>query len=175
MVELELEKTFLLKRLPEGLRTCKFEVIRDSFIPVDAEHPVIRLRQRGKHYEITKKEPINAADATRQQEHTIKLTAREFEVLHTVPGQRFAKRRYYCKINGFAAEVDVFLEDLEGLALVDFEFTSEAEMERFVMPDICLADVSQEKTFAGGMLAGKTYADIKLMLDAYGYERLVMS
>jgi adenylate cyclase len=175
MVEIELEKTYLLKRLPENLADCRFEIIRDSFIPADSDHPVIRLRQRGGRYEITKKEPIDGIDSTRQEEHTIKLSQREFEVLDTVPGQRFAKRRYYCTIDGFAAEVDVYFEDLEGLALVDFEFKTDEELERFVMPDICLADVSQERTFAGGMLAGKKYVDIQSALEQHGYSPLELA
>lgn len=169
MTELELEKTYLLQRLPDGIEKCQFEEIYDSFIPIDSDHPVIRLRHRGDRYEITKKVPAANGDASQQTEDTIKLTKTEFDALNVVPGLTFRKRRYYCTINGFAAEVDVYLDKLEGLALVDFEFQTETELNAFVMPGICLVDVTQDKTFAGGMLAGKSYADLTSALGGHNY------
>lgn len=39
------------------------------------------------------------------------------------------------------------------------------------MPDFCLADVTQEKFTAGGILAGKKYSDIEAELEKYGYKK----
>lgn len=172
MVELELEKTFLLARIPEDLAHAKSEIIRDAFIPASVVHPITRIRQRGERYEITKKEPIEAKDSSRQEEHTIKLTPEEFRALNTTQAKRFAKRRFYCTIGGYKAEVDFYFEDLKGLAIIDFEFETEEAMAAFVAPDICLADVTQEEIFAGGMLAGKTYQDLKPTLDRFHYKPL---
>lgn len=172
MVELELEKTYLLKRLPTELASCKSEIISDAYIPAASTHPNIRLRQRGDRYELTKKEPNDGVDSTRMTEHTIRLTTDEAAAFAKVDTKRFTKRRYYCTIESHSAEVDVYLEALQGLAFVDFEFDSEVAMSAFTPPDICLADVSQEAIFAGGMLAGKTYADLAPTLKKYNYQPL---
>jgi hypothetical protein len=71
--------------------------------------------------------------------------------------------------------IDLFLDGLEGLALVDFEFDSIEEKERFLIPDLCLADVTQEESIAGGFLAGKRYADIESFLEKYGYEMITIN
>jgi len=172
MVELEREKTYLLKSLPEGLANCQSEILSDAYIPTSAEHPVLRLRRRGDRYEMTKKEPVSGTDSSRQNEHTIKLTADEAAAFDIVEAKRFTKRRYYCTVEGHAAELDVYLEALAGLVVIDFEFKSDEELEAFAMPDICLADVTQDEAFAGGILAGKKYADLTEALQKYNYEPL---
>jgi adenylate cyclase len=141
-------------------------------VPADAKHPVLRLRRRGDRYELTKKEPVDGVDSTRQNEHTIKLSPEEAVAFDAVKAKRFIKRRYYCQVDGHDAELDLYEGDLAGLAVIDFEFKTDADMAAFQMPDICLADVSQEEALAGGILAGKTYADLAAILDAYQYKPL---
>ena len=75
-------------------------------------------------------------------------------------------------INGAPAEVDVFTEDLAGLVLIDFEFSTEAEKDDFTPPSIALADVTQEDFIAGGLLAGKTYDTITPELARFCYKKL---
>lgn len=172
MVELEREKTYLLKSLPEGFAECRSEIISDAFVPTTAEHPVLRLRRRGDRYELTKKEPVSGTDSSRQNEHTIKLTPEEAAAFDAVKAKRFTKRRYYCTVDGQPAELDLYMEDLAGLAVIDFEFDSDEAMDAFKMPEICLADVTQEAAFAGGVLAGKSYADLSVALEKYNYQPL---
>lgn len=172
MTEIELELTYLAKSLPAGLERCPSTVIVDVYYPDAEAHPRLRARQRGDHYEITKKIIVSGTDSSHQVEHTIELTRDEFEALTKEPGRRVAKRRYLYDYQGRTAEVDVFEGDLAGLVEVDFEFTNRDDQLAFQMPDFCLADVTQEAFAAGGMLAGKTYADIQPELDRYGYKPL---
>jgi len=51
----EIEKTYLVKYLPEGLVTCKHKEIYDIYLPKDSSHPALRIRKNGDQYEITKK------------------------------------------------------------------------------------------------------------------------
>lgn len=166
---IELERTFLARELPKGLSTRAAERMIDIYVPASAPHPHLRLRQKGDRYEITKKEPIDGKDSSRQTEQTIPLTAAEFDALRQVAGKVVVKDRYQMTIDGYAAEVDVFQEDLVGLVLLDFEFANELAMEEFIPPECCLADVTQEAFIAGGILAGKCYADLEAKLDEYGY------
>ncbi|MDD5626257.1 MAG: hypothetical protein PHG83_03765 [Patescibacteria group bacterium] len=171
-MEIELERTFLLKKIPEKLKDCKFIEILDIYIPQSAEHPVLRLRKKGNVFEMTKKFPKINNDASEQEEHTIVLSEEEFIALSKLDGKKFRKFRYYYPIGDMTAEIDIYLDDLEGLALADFEFKSIKERNIFAMPDFCLADVIQEKVLAGGMLAGKKYSDIESTLNKYNYRKI---
>ncbi len=169
---IELERTFLAKELPKGLKDCGHREIIDLYIPAGAEHPVLRIRKNCEKMEMTKKMPVKGNDSSEQLEQTIILSKEEFNALSALEAKRTAKDRYYFDYNGRTAEIDVFKEALAGLVLVDFEFEKIEEKNSFQTPDFCLADVTQEKAFAGGMLCGKNYADIEPKLKQYNYKKL---
>ena len=170
MHTVELERTFLAKRIPD-LTGCRKKEIIDIYIPKTAVHPVIRIRKNGNTFEITKKEPVDG-DCSKQTEKTIPLTPEEFEALSRIDGKKLHKIRHLLDWNNRTAEVDVYQDPLAGLVLVDFEFRTEEERDRFVPPDFCLADITQEEQVAGGMLCGKSYEDIAPWLEKFGYKKL---
>lgn len=174
-MEIELERTFLLKYKPENLKESPSCEILDIYFSKEDRHPALRLRSRdGKKFEITKKIDVNKDDATEKEEHTIILSDKEFFALEKAEGKKLRKIRYYYEVSpGRKAEIDIFLDDLIGLGLVDFEFKTREEKEKFSAPDFCLAEVSQDEWLAGGMLAGKKYFDIEKYLDKYNYKNLV--
>lgn len=171
-MQIEFEKTFLLKNIPTGLENCESIEIIDIYLPESARHPILRIRKRGEVFEITKKSPIKSNDSSEQAEQTISLTKEEFDDLSGIKGKRLRKRRYFYPFEGVKAELDIYLDDLEGLCLIDFEFSSKQEKENFKMPDFCLADVTQSENLAGGILAGKKYSDIEQELNKYNYKKL---
>lgn len=170
----EFELTYLVKMLPAEVKSAPCQDILDIYIPAVAEHPTLRIRQNGQKWEITKKEPIHGQDSSHQLETTIPLTADEFQELNSLTGKRIHKTRYFYNENGVNYEIDVFHGALEGLVLADVEFNSLAEKASFVPPDWCLAEVTQEKFIAGGMLCGKSYADIEDSLKSFGYKKLLI-
>lgn len=171
--ELELELTFLAKKIPKEIDGSKPTRIMDIYIPDTPNRSYLRLRQKGSKFEITKKAPINNGDASAQIEQTIALTEKEFIALSISSQKRVVKDRYEVTINGKSAEVDIFVDQLKGLVLIDFEFSTEKEKDNFIAPDnIVLSDVTQEDFIAGGLLAGKTYNDISLELDRFNYSKL---
>lgn len=169
--ELELEKTYLLAKIPSGLKNCKFIEIIDIYIPASKAHPNMRIRKKGEKIELTKKVPINN-DASKQTEHTIPLSEEEFKALLVVPGKKVRKLRYYYPINNQTAEIDVFQDELSGLVLADFEFTNPEAKENFEAPDFCLVEITQEEFIAGGYLAEKSYKDIESNLNKFNYKKL---
>lgn len=171
-VELEREKTYLVSKLPADLSLNNSALLRDIYIPEGVGHARLRLRQKGDSYEMTKKIPVIDGDSSRQTEHTIPLTREEFEALATSSQKSLQKRRYFTKINGYDAEVDIYEDKLAGLVVVDFEFATEEDFLAFVRPVEMLADVTQDEVVGGGFLAGKSYEDIEARLRAYGYERI---
>lgn len=134
MIEIELEKTYLAKKLPKGLESFPHKEMVDMYIPSQAEHPVLRIRKKGDKYEITKKQPISGGDSSEQEEHTIKLTKEEYNSLCAVNSKKVQKIRYDYEYQNLKAEIDVFKGDLSGLVLVDFEFTNQKEKNAFNDP-----------------------------------------
>jgi CYTH domain-containing protein len=173
MQELELEKTYLARYLPDGISDCEHKELLDIYIPESSVHPVLRIRRKGSKYEITKKTPLANQDASQHMEHTISLDDAEFKALATVVGKRIRKIRYQYSYQGRTAEIDVFQDDLAGLVLVDFEFSTVEDMRQFQMPDFCLVDVTEEEFVAGGMLCGKKYSDIAGRLAGFKYVKIL--
>jgi CYTH domain-containing protein len=166
---IELERTFLIKEIPERLKDSEFKEIIDVYYPKHQEHPVIRLRKSGDKFVLTKKEPLGD-DKSEQKEQNIILTEDEFNEFLKLEGKKVHKRRYLYEYNGRIAEVDVFQNDLKGLIVVDFEFDTPEEKSLFQMPEFCLCDVTQEEFIAGGKICGKTYEDVRERLEEFGYE-----
>ncbi len=169
----EIELTYLAKELPPDIKNSPHKEILDIYMPNASGHSTLRIRKAGEKYEITKKEPIRGNDSSHQLESTISLTAEEFRELSRLEGLRVKKKRYYYQENGTNYEVDIFQDGLSGLVLVDVEFDSLEKKGNFMPPEWCLAEVTQEKFIAGGMLCGKIkYADIEPQLRKFGYKKI---
>ena len=170
---IELERTYLAKTIPD-LTNCKSKEIIDIYIPLEENHPKIRIRKNGDKYEVTKKQPIEGKDSTELEEQTIILTKEEFDFISNLNGKKIHKIRYYYNHNGNMAEIDVFQDKLKGLILVDFEFNTNEEKNSFTIPDFCLIEITQEDFIAGGMICGKSYEDIEENLNKFNYKKLLL-
>jgi CYTH domain-containing protein len=169
----EFELTYLVKYLPEDFSgEHESKEILDIYIPATSEHALLRLRKRGEIYEMTKKVLASGTDSSHQIEYTVPLSEVEFDALATVEGKKVHKIRHYYKEDDLVFEIDVFQDALEGLILVDVEFSSNDAKSKFVPPDWFGSDVTQEKFVAGGVLCGKTYRDIEQELIKHAYERI---
>lgn len=169
---IELERTYLAKRLP-NLVSCKRTEILDIYLPSHFDKPKIRIRKNGDHYEIAKKYMATENDYTKFIEEAFAITEGEFWALEKeLNGKRVHKMRYYLCSGGRTAEFDIFIGELKGLVLIDFKFSREEELYSFKMPSFCLADVTEDEFFSGGVLCGKSYKDIEKKLAAHNYKRL---
>lgn len=173
MQSIELELTYLVKSLPQDLAVFPHLKMLDVYIPASADHPVLRLRQAGERFEITKKLMAAGNDSSHMIEQTIQLDKQEFLAL-SEHGKRVEKTRYRYPYEGREVEFDIFGGELAGLVIADIEFEDREDQLSFAMPAFCLADVTQEAFVAGGVLAGKRYGDIEPMLNKYGYKALSM-
>jgi CYTH domain-containing protein len=170
---IELELTYLAKTLPVNLKGCPSKKIIDLYVDNGTDHSDLRIRQNADTYELTRKVPAEGTDSSKQLETTIVLNSKEFESFSETKSRKVEKTRYFFDHDEITAEFDVFEGDLEGLVVIDFEFDTEEEKDSFKMPEFCLADVTQEKFIAGGVLAGKSYSDIQKRLEDFGYKLLV--
>lgn len=170
--ELEIEKTYLAKYLPDNLYNCKYVDIEDIYIPKSARHAYLRIRKTSvPSYTITKKEKIDKRSASSHIEHSIEITEEEYNSFKALEGSVVKKRRYFYPYKEHVAEFDIYFSELEGLVLVDFEFMNKGEYMLFEMPDFCLADVTEEEFFAGGVICRSSYASLEKVLIKYNYQR----
>lgn len=172
-MEIELEKTYLVKAIPNLSDFDFSSEMKDVYIPKDSDHPQIRLRRQGTKLFLTKKIPSASGEGF--EEYTIPLSENEYSVFEQVEGRVLAKIRYNKVFSpGVTCHLDVYKENLQGLVIMDFEFTSEKDLRNFTPPDYCLVEVPKKGPLAGGLLAGKSFSDLESWLtQEYHYTKLV--
>lgn len=171
--EIELELTYLAKAIPEEIKGLAPQQMEDTYFPEDpAVHAQLRVRRKDSTYVVTKKVPAVEGDASVQIETSIPITRVEFESIASGSKRKIMKDRYVTQINGYDAEVDVFKGALEGLVLIDFEFTSVEAKNNFIPPGLCGVEVTNEHIFAAGELSSFGYQNIAATLENFGYTRL---
>lgn len=160
---LEIEKSFLVKKIPANLSSYKSIRIKQGYISTTISP--LRIRQKGDKFEITKKIPLKNGDFSQVEEINIPLTKLEFDKLWNLAEKYLEKTRYLIPLkNNLVAELDIFEGKLKGLAFVEVEFSSENEMDLFKQPDWFGKDVTQENFSANAFLADKTFFDIQQFL-----------
>ncbi len=166
---IEKEKSYLLKYLPKDLDISSGKEVIDLYIPVESEHPILRIRKKGENIEITKKyypDPTRMEEAIEQ---TIPLTASEYKTLSGVESKRLSKMRFKYSYKGLTIVIDVFRDNLAGLVLAEIEYENESDLTGIELPDFFLAPVKGDDNFGGGKLAGKTILDLEQVLSRYSY------
>jgi adenylate cyclase len=172
--EIEIEKTYLAKFLPNNLVKCKSKEMLDIYIPKESKHAKLRIRKSGDSYVITKKSVISEGNASTQLEESIKITPEEFKAFLKIGGNIIKKTRYFYPYKDYVAEIDVFAGKLKGLVLIDFEFKNHKQLKDFVMPDFCLIDVTEEDTIAGGVLSHQSIISISAFLKKLAYKKILL-
>lgn len=138
MKEIELERAFLVKKLPPDLHRYKPVLMRmgdfyDPKIHNGNRVDVLNIRQRGDKYVIRKKE---GKSEYKKIEHTIYITKKEFELLMTVTTQKHEKYYYLYPLNKkYTSEIDIYLGKLKGYARVEVEFKNTKDQKNFIPPD----------------------------------------
>lgn len=169
--ELEIERTFLVKYLPENLKQFKSKKLVDIYIPRKTGHAAIRIRQQGDKFLITKK--TRAGSANELKEETIVITEEDFNIFKSMQkAGTIEKTRYYYPYKNHIVEIDIFDGRHKGLVLAEIEFNSMEELNSSTIPDFCLADVTENEFVAGGLLCNISYNSLEPKLKEFGYEKI---
>jgi adenylate cyclase len=169
--KVEHELTFLARYIPPEIADVEPLRVIDTYFPPDPDvHARLRVRRQNDRYMIHKKVPRPGAGAFSLDEYNVPLDEAEYESLILGNTRQIIKDRYPTTINGYPADVDVFLGRLKGLVMIDFE--SVEEYVDFQPPECCGAEVKQEEFLAGGVLSASSYEDISRQLGRLGYLRL---
>jgi CYTH domain-containing protein len=142
----ELERRWLLERLPEGADAGS--LILDRYI----EGTRLRLRHAEpphEQFKLSQKEAPSPPDYARTVITTMYLSRKEYEILAALPAKELRKRRHHFG----RYSIDVFEGRLAGLVLAETEFASEEEMRAHPIPEFAVQDVSDDVRYTGGSLA----------------------
>ena len=163
----ELERRFLLARLPEGISEAGAWTVTDRYVtgtrlrlrrmePPEGGETVFKLGQ---------KEAPSPPDFSRLTITNMYLSADEYDVLAALPARELRKRRHRLDHDGRVYSVDAFEGRLAGLVLAEVGYETTDELEAHTeLPGFALRDVSHDVRFTGGALAETTAAGLAALL-----------
>ena len=141
MEALEIERKFLVKKLPEDLKQYECRQLEQGYLCTE---PVVRIRRSDDTYTLTYK----GKGLLVREEYNLPLTKESYEHLRSkADGRILTKKRYLIPMEGteYTIELDIFLGEYEGLKLAEVEFPSEEAALAFVPPEW----FGREVTFTG--------------------------
>jgi CYTH domain-containing protein len=147
----EIERKFLVDRLPEEVRERPAMLIRQGYLSVEPAEVRIRSRNDTSH-ELT----VKSVGGLSRAEVNLALTPEQFEELWPLVQRSIEKDRTRYQVDGGTAEVDVYRGQLAGLVVAELEFPSEAAAAAFVPPDWFGTEVTTDPHYRNAALAGIT-------------------
>ena len=131
MKQIERERVYLVKQLPEDLNKYKPTVMQVGDFYDSNSVDALKIKQKGDKYELVKKEGDSAHKRT---EHTINIKKEEFDILMSVSIQSHKKERYFYSIDNYICEIDLYKGNLLGYVRVEVEFKNTKDMNDFIPP-----------------------------------------
>ncbi len=161
----ERERRFLMEAVPDRRCVRRAEIL-DHYLA----NTRLRLRRMMvtsgdvtvPYYKLTQKVPSD--DGSPGLISTLYLSQAEYVAFCALPARALTKVRYSIPPLG----VDVFDAALTGLILAEAEFGDDKEMASFCPPDGCVAEVTKDRRFNGGVLAGTERGALVTLLDEFG-------
>ena len=153
MENIEIERKFLIKELPENLESYPCHEIEQGYL---CTNPTIRVRKSDDEYYMTYK----GKGLVEREEYNLPLTKESYEsLIKKSEGNIISKKRYVIPIEGtdLNIELDVFKEPFESLIVAEVEFKSRKEADEFVMPDWFLKDVTGERQYYNSNMSQKKF------------------
>ena len=113
MKPMEIERKYLIRRLPENLSQYQCKKIAQGYI---CTNPVVRIRKSDDEYYLTYK----GKGLMAREEYNLPLTQEGYEhMLPKIDGRLIEKSRYLIPLEGkLTAELDIFEGDLAPLIIV---------------------------------------------------------
>lgn len=147
---LEIERKFLLKNLPEHLEDYPCHIIEQGYLCTE---PVVRIRRQDNEYILTYKSKGLLA----REEYNLPLTEEAYlHLKKKTDGCMISKKRYCIPLEDkLTAELDIFLEEHEGLMLVEVEFPTKDAAMAFLPPHWFGEDVTFSTAYHNSTLSQK--------------------
>ena len=150
---MEIERKFLVKKLPDDLSRYNRIEMEQGYLNTN---PVVRVRRENDDYVLTYKGDGLMA----RREENLPLNREAFaNLIKKCDGRIISKTRYLIPLEGemsergLKAELDVFHKDLEGIVIVEVEFESMEDAQRFEAPDWFGEDVTMDGNYHNSFLS----------------------
>ncbi|MGZ4985809.1 MAG: CYTH domain-containing protein [Chthoniobacterales bacterium] len=146
----EIERKFLLKRLPPSLTSYPHAQIEQGYLAIEGDGLQVRLRKKGETRSLTLKRGKKNA----REEREIELSAEQFDALWPATAERrLSKIRYDVPWREWKIEVDVYSGRHEGIVVAEVEFPDEESCADFIAPDWFGQDVTGEARYSNVLMA----------------------
>ena len=150
---MEIERKFLIeaKNIPYDLNKLDIYELTQSYISFS---PEIRLRKADSMFFLTIKAAVDSNGMIRE-ERNFWITEEEYNTLYKkVEGNTIYKTRYQGPDeHGNTFAIDIFKDDLEGLAYYEMEFKNEELANSYTPPAWIGKEVTSDKRYKNGSLA----------------------
>lgn len=147
MKSYEIERKYLVRRLPDRLENYPFCEIEQAYLCTE---PVVRIRRQDDEYYLTYK----SRGLMVREEYNLPLTKEAYMHLKTkMDGLLISKRRYRIPLGHYTAELDIFRSPKPELMLVEVEFPSEEAAISFEAPDWFGEDVTCQSEYHNSSLS----------------------
>ena len=145
---MEIERKFLIPKLPDDLDHYPFHLIEQGYLCTD---PVVRIRRQDDDYILTYK----GKGMMCREEYNLPLTRESYEHLKKkIDGNLISKKRYLIPIDqALTVELDVFFSPFESLWLAEVEFPDEASANSFLPPQWFGEDVTMDGRYHNSFLS----------------------
>jgi len=140
----EIERKFLIKKLPPSLEHCRRRVITQGYLAGE-KGVEVRLRKSNLDHFLT----IKDKQGLERMEHEIPLSEEQWEDLwYLTAGRRLKKLRFDIPYEEFMIELDVFLGLNDGLVVAEVEFPDTTTAREFVPPPWFDREVTGDPLFS---------------------------
>lgn len=151
---MEIERKFLVNRMPEDLKSYPHSEIEQAYLNAE---PVLRIRKKDHNYILTYK----SKGMMVRVEEEMPLTEEAYlHLLNKADGRVITKTRYFLPYEKHTIELDVFYGDMKPLVMAEVEFDTEEEANAFLPPQWFGREVTFEKK----------YHNVNMALGGYDYE-----
>ena len=147
----ELERKFLVARLPAHLERDAGGQISQGYLVIGEDGSEVRIRRRGNRTMLTVKQGSGLV----RREEEIRIPEADFDRLWPLTeGRRIEKRRHEIALDGgLVLELDVYGGELRGLLIAEVEFPSVEIAEGFSAPDWLGPEVTDDDSYKNRRLA----------------------
>jgi adenylate cyclase len=146
----EIERKFLLKRLPPNLKKYRHATIEQGYLAIGRGGLQVRLRKKGAACSLTFKRGTKSA----REEREIRLSAGQFKTLWpATAGRRLTKVRYDVPWKKYTIEIDIYRGRRHGLVVAEVEFDNPGSCAAFEPPDWIGRDVTGMRKYSNVVLA----------------------
>jgi len=151
MCAFELERKFLVTRIPENLDLGAGSEISQGYLVIAPDGSEVRLRRRGDRTLLT----VKKGSGLVRREEELGIAQADFDRLWPMTeGSRIEKRRHEIPLDrGLVLELDVYQGALAGLRVAEVEFPTSDASQLFVAPDWLGPEVTDDDAYKNRRLA----------------------